>query len=114
MSVAIPPVAVAPAAVQSVLARAGLGQVNHDELVRYVHAFLLVKQLRADLTARLTNLPTPQKTLLENQVRRQVDGILSHEDLSRARFNALSTAVEQDLLLRQRVQQIIIEEQIGT
>ena len=82
--------------------------------MRYVHALILVKQLRADVNAHLTALPADRKTQLHNGARDQIDAMLSHGDMSQAWFNALSSAIEKDTLLRQRAQQIVVEEQIGT
>jgi hypothetical protein len=81
--------------------------------VRYVQALILDKQ-RADVNAHLTALPADRKTQLHNGARDQIDAMLSRGDMSRARFNALSSAIEKDTLLRQRAQQIVVEEQIGT
>lgn len=88
--------------------------ISHEELVRYVQAFLMVKQLRSAGAAHLATLPLEKRQMFENQLREQVSAALAHEDMSRARFNALSAEVENDVLVRQRVQQIILDQQIGT
>ena len=88
--------------------------ISHEELVRYAQAFLMVKELRNAGAARLATLPLEQRQSFENQLREQVSAILAHEDLTRARFNALSATIETDILVRQRLQQIILEQQIGT
>ena len=103
-----------PPAVQITTLSLSSDAISHEELVRYAQALLLVRQLRADSNARLASLSGSQRNALRAQIREQVSAILAHEDLSRARFNALSSAVEKDVLVRQRVQQIIVEQQIGT
>lgn len=108
MALAMPPVAIAAPL------RDAFGTVSRQELVRYVHALLLVKQLRADPDRRLASLSRDQKTTFDGRMRNQVDVILAREGLTRTRFNALSSDIEKNLLLRRRVQQIIVEEQIGT
>lgn len=90
------------------------GAISHEELVRYAKALLTVRQVRADSDARIASLAGAQRDTLLEKVRGQVSAILAREGLSRARFNALSTAVEKDVLVRQRVQQIIVDQQIGT
>ena len=108
MALAMPPVAIAAPQ------RDARGTVSRQELVRYVHALLLVKQLRADPDHRLASVSLDQKTAFDDRMRNEVDVILAREGLTRTRFNALSADIEKDLLLRRRVQQIIVEEQIGT
>jgi len=103
-----------PPAVQITAPSLNSDAISHDELVRYAQALLQVRQLRSDSIAKLTSLSGSQRDALQAQMRERVSAILAHEDLSRARFNALSSAVEKDVLVQQRVQQIIVEQQIGT
>ena len=103
-----------PPAVQITAPSLNSDAISPDELVRYAQALLQVRQLRSDSIAKLTSLSGSQRDALQAQMRERVSAILAHEDLSRARFNALSSAVEKDVLVQQRVQQIIVEQQIGT
>ena len=103
-----------PPAVQITAPSLSADAISHEELVRYAQALLMVRQLRAENGSRLTSLSPSQRDALQAQTREQVSAILAHEDLSRARFNALTNAVEKDVLIRQRVQQIIVDQQIGT
>lgn len=103
-----------PPTVQTTTPSLSSDAISHDELVRYARALLLVRQLRAEGITKVGSLSGSDRDALQARIREQVSAILAHEDLSRARFNALSSAVEKDFLVRQRVQQIIVAQQIGT
>lgn len=85
-----------------------------DEVRKYAQALVMISRIREAEKAQAASMTDEQRRDLTSQAHEQVGTILQRFNFDRATFNRISARVDTDPGLRRRVQQLVMEMQIGT
>jgi len=95
------------------LAAPAMAAPSDAQLRSYAYALVEVDQMRQRLSERSKALLPADRIELQSEQRHQVYQILLRNALSRDRFNAISSMVDQRPVLRRKVHQFAMEALVG-
>ncbi len=84
------------------------------DLRNYAETLVAVTRVQRALAGQIAAAPHADSALLEQRAKAQIAGILLRHDLDPASFNAISARVENQPSVRARVNQLTMDEWIGS